>query len=290
MATRNRLVRRNFGDNHSYKLDGQYAPGVTTVLGAGMAVPFGAAAGWAAREVATFVANNTEWLIAAPDRRFIIDGLKNIPNNTRDDAAAKGHQVHRYAERLHDGQPVELEPRHDHLAPVVQHVADLLDEWDITSLVVEIPLALTALKVCGTTDVIATSPAIVDIVNRMRTEASMPPIPDDAPGVLDYKSGKALRDKDYVQVETYRRADLAHIDNVEQPAPVMHWSGLIHCTTDGAHLELVHPAYQDHLFRLFRAALYEYQALNDRDGWLKAAHRPAEELLAQPAPAQETAA
>lgn len=289
--TRNRLVRRNFGDNHSYRLDGSYAPGVTTVLGAGMAVPFGAAAGWAAREVATFVADNTEWLIAAPDRRFIIDGLKNIPNNTRDDAAAKGHHVHRYSERLHDGQPVELEPRHDHLTPVVQHVADLLDEYAITSAAVEIPLALTGLRVCGTSDVIAVSPPIVDIVNRLRREADMPELPADAPGVLDYKSGKALRDKDYVQVETYRRADLAHIDGDEQPMPELHWSGLIHCTADGAHLELVHPAYQDHLFRLFRAALYEYQALNDRDGWLKGAHRPADELLATtPTPEQETAA
>lgn len=285
---RTRLQRRNAGSNHWYLLDGVKAPGVTTVLGAGLAIPFGVPSNWAAKVVAEFVADNTDWLIQAPDRRFIVDGLKALPNNQRDDAAAKGHQVHRYAERFHDGQPIELEPQHDHLLPTVQHVADLLDEWDIQSFAVEIPLAVTSIGVCGTTDLLATSPAIVEAINRMRHEADMPDLPPDAPGVLDYKSGKALRDKDRVQVETYRRADLGHVDGVEQQLPDLHWSGLIHCTNEGATLELNHPAYHDRLFRLFRAALYEYEALDQRNGWIRAASRPAETLTT--ASTTETAA
>ena len=286
----NRLQRRNVGkDGHWYLFDSKYAPGVTTVLGTGLAVPFSVGSNWAARLVAQFVADNTEWITSAPNKQFIIDGLRAIPNNTRDEAAVKGKHCHNYAEQLHDTGQLELPPEHEHYAPYVQAVADLLDEYDITSHHVEIPLALTTLKVCGTTDVIASSPAIAATVNRMRIEAGMPLIADNALGVIDYKFGNALRDKDSVQVETYRRADLAHLDGVEQPMPPLEWSALIHGRADGATLEIVHPAYQDALFRLFRAALYEWEALDQKRGWITAARRPAEELLAMN-PAQETAA
>jgi hypothetical protein len=275
----NRLKRMNIGrDGHWYKLDGEYAPGVTTVLGGGLAVPFGIPSSWAARLVAEFVAEHRDWLIQAPDPRFIIEGLKAIPRNNTADAALKGSTIHAYADRLKHGDPVELEPGHDEWFPHVQACATFLDDWHIDVYAAEIPLALTQLRVCGTTDLIARSPAIVEHVNRMRLEADLPALPDDALGVLDYKSGKALRDKDRVQVETYRRADLAHIDGVEQPMPALHWSGLVHVTGDGCRLELVHPAYHDPLFRLFRAALFEWQALDEKRGWIGLASRPAEEL------------
>lgn len=285
----NRLQRRNVGkDGHWYLFDGKYAPGVTTVLGTGLAVPFSVGSNWAARLVAEFVADNAEWITSAPNKQFIIDGLRAIPNNTRDDAALKGKHCHNYAEQLHDTGQLELPAEHEHYTPYVQAVADLLDEYAITSHYVEIPLALTGIRVCGTTDVIAESPAIVDIVNRMRREADLEPIAPNALGVIDYKFGNALRDKDSVQVETYRRADLAHLDGTEQAMPPLEWSALIHGRADGATLEIVHPAYQDALFRLFRAALYEWEALDSKRGWITAARRPAEELLAtQP---QENAA
>ncbi len=288
---RNRLQRRNVGrDGHYYLFDGTYAPGVTTVLGTGLAVPFSVGSNWAARLVAEFVAHNTEWITSAPNKQFIIDGLRAIPNNTRDEAALKGKHCHTYAEQLHDTGQLELPPEHEHYAPYVQAVADLLDEYDITSHYVEIPLAVTSIRVCGTSDVIASSPVIVDTVNRMRREADMAPIAPDALGIIDYKFGNALRDKDSVQVETYRRADLAHLNGEEQPMPTLEWAALIHGRADGATLEIVHPAYQDALFRLFRAALYEWEALDQKRGWIRAARRPADELLATTEPAQETAA
>lgn len=282
---RNRVVRKNIGkDGHWYQLRDdttgkyEYAPGVTTVLGAGLAVPFGIPSSWAARLVAEFVAEHRDWLIQAPDPRFIIDGLKAIPRNNTADAALKGTTIHAYADRLKDGLPVELEPGHDEWFPHVEGVARFLDEWAVDVHCAEIPLALTQLRVCGTTDLLARSTPIVEQVNRMRAEVDLPELPADALGVLDYKSGKALRDKDRVQVETYRRADLAHIDGVEQAMPALHWSGLVHVTADGCQLELIHPGYHDALFRLFRAALFEWEALDEKRGWIKAASRPAEEL------------
>ena len=275
-AAATRLKRRNYGQNHGYTIDGQYAPGVTTVLGAGLALPIAIPREWSARLVAEFVADNTDWLIKAPNRQFIIDGLRAIPRNNTTDAAMKGTTIHQYGEQLHDGHPVALDAAHEQWMPHVEGVARFLDEWAIDVKASEIPLALTALNVAGTTDIIAESAPIVAAVNRMRREADMPELEDGALGILDYKTGNALRDKDKVQVETYRRADLAHIAGVEQPMPPMEWAGLVHVTADGCNLELVDPRYHDPLFRLFRAALYEWEALDDKRGWIKNASRPAD--------------
>lgn len=264
----NRLQRRNVGrDGHWYLLDGEYAPGVTTVLGAGLAVPFNIPAQWASRLVAEFVADNRGWLLAAPNRQFVVDGLRALPMNQRDEAAVRGTTVHAYADQLRSG-PVELDDRHTHLLSHVEAVARWLDEWDIEIVASEIPCAITAVRTCGTTDLIARAPKIVAKINARRALAGLDELDPGTLGVIDYKTGKALRDKDGVQVEAYRRSDLCHVDGVEGPMPACGWAGLCHVRSDGCDLRVNDTGFHDALFRLFRAALAEWEALDGKRGWI----------------------
>jgi hypothetical protein len=265
----NRLQRRNAGDNHWYLLDGAYVPGVTTALGLGLGLKFDIPSGWAARTCA-------DWLI---ERRHLIADpawtdtelhqmIRNAPRNNRDDAAAKGKVIHSYGELLHDTGEVELADKHAHLAGHINHYANFLDRWAVHAVASEVPMANTILKYAGTGDLIATSEPIVELYNEWLTNTGQPTIPLDAPGILDIKSGNGIRDKDKCQVVGYDRADLCHIDGVEQDKPATYWQGLIHVRAEFAELHLIRPSYVDQLWDLFNHALAEWHALDEKRGWI----------------------
>lgn len=267
-----RLKRINGGFGHWYKLDGEYAPGVTTILGRGLAVPFGVPSAWAARLVAEYAAEHRDWLVQAPASQAIIDVLRSVPNNTRDTAAAAGTTVHGYAETLHQHGTVDLADEHHHLTGHVERHAELLDLWGIHTYATEISCANTTHGYAGTVDLLCASTSITAHINELLTADGQPELPADTIGLLDLKTGNGIRDKDHCQVEAYARCDLAHIDGAETAMPAIGWVGIIHTQTDHSTLHLAVPAYRPRVWRLFLAALFEWQALDDKRGWIDHAH------------------
>lgn len=266
----NRLQRRNVGANgHWYLLDGQYAPGVTTVLGTGLGLKFDIPSGWASRICADWVIGHRP-LLADPTwtDTDLHSMIRSAPRNLTYDAQVRGTTVHQYGEHLHNYGEVELADEHAHLAPYVEQYAGFLDRWEIDPIASETPLALTDMRVAGTADLIARSTKAVELINQWRTQDGLEPLPDDAPGVLDIKTGGAIRDKDKLQIVAYGDADLCHIDGVEQPKPVTYWHALIHVQADYADLHLIRPSYEDRLRSLFATAVQQWHALDEKRGWI----------------------
>lgn len=267
-----RLRRINGGFGHWYKLDGEYAPGVTTVLGRGLAVPFDVPSQWAARLVAEYAAEHRDWLTQAPNSQAIVEVLRAVPRNTRDEAAAKGTTVHGYAEQLHQRGTVDLADEHSHLMSHVERHADLLDQWGIETHATEVACANTQHGYAGTVDLLCTSSAISTLISELLAADGQPELPPDAIGLLDLKTGNGVRDKDHCQVEAYARCDLAHIDGAEVAMPPIGWVGIIHTQADHSTLHLAVPSYRARVWRLFLAALFEWRALDSKRGWIDHAH------------------
>ncbi len=278
---RNRLQRRNVGkDGHYYLLDGEYVPGVTTALGIGLGLKFDIPSGWAARICADWVIERRHLLADPTWTNTELHGMiRNAPRNTTSDAAAKGKTIHAYGEQLTATGEVELADEHAHLAPHVEQYAMFLDRWQIDTIASEVPLANTTLRYAGTADLIARSQPVVELYNQWLDSIGQPPLPLDAPGKLDIKSGNAIRDKDKCQIVAYSRADLCHIDGVEQPTPTTYWHGLIHVREEFAELHLIRPSYVDRLWDLFQHALAEWHALDEKRGWISNATDNVDQLL-----------
>lgn len=102
---------------HRYKLDGRPVKSVTTLLQV-LAKP--QLVQWAANEAADYALDNWPALDAMQpsERRTLISGAH---RRKKDKAAAKGTQIHTWAEQLIAGEPVEVPP--EHLA-TVQSFAD----------------------------------------------------------------------------------------------------------------------------------------------------------------------
>jgi hypothetical protein len=137
------LRRRQYGRNHAYFFGDQKVPGVTTIIGirdkAGLKK-------WAAGVAAELVANAARvkdgkltidgddlWaemralddkLPMKPSLPKLVDGLTWAHNKSRDIAANRGTEVHRYAEELTGGAQVDVPE------PLVGHVDAYIDWWD----------------------------------------------------------------------------------------------------------------------------------------------------------------
>lgn len=260
--TRNRLERRNIGDSHWYLLDREYAPGVTTVLGA-LDKPW--MKPWVSGLIADYVADHRDWLAEAPDPDAIRSVLRGIANNTTRDARIRGTTLHTHAETLHRTGTIDLPPGEQ--ADMVQAVAEFLDTWQIQPAAVEVPLCHTGKRWAGTTDLLARSAPLARALN----------LPDDALLVLDYKTNqKGIYPESAIQVATYAHADLCHIAGTEQAMPRIDGAALIRVTPTGCEVVPVWPKRMADLYRLFTAALYVWAATDKKRGWV-------DTVLAQPA-------
>lgn len=123
--------RRQHGRNHSYYLDGQKLPGVTTILGDGLAKP--ALVAWGISTTAGYAIDNWETLAGLkPSER--LDKLKKSPYAERDAAAKRGTEVHRVAELLAHGKEVTVP---DELAGHVESYVRFLDQFEPDPLLLE---------------------------------------------------------------------------------------------------------------------------------------------------------
>lgn len=123
--------RRQYGRNHSYYLDGRKLPGVTTILGDGLAKP--ALVNWGINTTAGYAIDNwAELAELKPSER--LDRLKKSPYAERDAAARRGTEVHRLAELLGHGKEVTVP---DELAGHVESYVKFLDEFEPEPLLLE---------------------------------------------------------------------------------------------------------------------------------------------------------
>lgn len=141
-----------YPSSHKYKLDGQWVPGVTTLLNG--AIPKPALPKWSAKSVAEYVADNREAIehLYAAGRAPMVASLKEIPWQQRDEAANRGTEVHDYAERIVNGEEVDVPE------PLVGHVESaiaFLEEWAIEPVLVEAVVGSREHQYAGKLDLVA---------------------------------------------------------------------------------------------------------------------------------------
>lgn len=162
-----RFVRRNYGRGHSYLLDGQKLPGVTTILGDGLAKP--ALINWAAKTVAGYAVDHWDELGEQPVSARL-KTLEQAHYADRDAAGKRGTEVHHLAEKLNAGEEV-LVP--EELAGHVESYVRFLDDFDPEVVLTEAPcVSLTKWPYAGTFDSIFDIPGHGRLLCDIKTARS----------------------------------------------------------------------------------------------------------------------
>lgn len=143
-----------YPSSHRYRLDGEWVQGVTTILF--NAIPKPALPKWASKSVAQYVADNRDTVDALYGMGTgpMVDALKGIPWQQRDEAANRGTEVHNFAERIANGESVDVP------AALVGHVEAciaFLDEWAIEPVLVEAVVGDREHRYAGKLDLVADS-------------------------------------------------------------------------------------------------------------------------------------
>lgn len=231
-----RIVNR--GRGHSYYLDGEKVPGVTTILDNGIPKP--ALVGWAARTVSEYVIDRlalqgetvcADDLVASlsafnETRKFperLGNGLARIALTKilsqvhyadRDAAGNRGGEVHRLAEQLARGNEIDVP---DELAGHVKSYVAFLDEWDPTNALLERVVVSRRWKYMGRLDLIAD-------------------FPQYGRGLVDVKTSRSGPFGEVgLQLAGYRYAEtlLAEEGDGEEPMPAVDWCGVVWVRADG---------------------------------------------------------
>lgn len=200
---------RFYPASHRYKLDGTWVPGVTTILGV---LDKPGLRKWAASSVAEFVADNPREVDALREmgRGPMVAALKEVPWQKRDDAATRGTTFHDLAERIANGEEVDVpEP----LVPLVEHALDFMEQYDIRPVLNEACVGSREHRYAGKLDLIADSS-----LGRC---------------IFDWKSGKRIYPTFAFQLSAYAFADFHGENGNEQPLPPVEAAYGIHVRADG---------------------------------------------------------
>lgn len=201
--------------NHQYRLDGKHIKGVTTLIKNGL--PNDSLMYWSARRVAEYVFDEAEGVdqLRRMGRRPMVDALKNVPWQERDDKAARGTDIHALAARVIAGEEVDVP---GHIVGHVEGYARLLDAWKVEPVLVEFMGANREHWYAGTADLVADIGA-----DRW---------------LLDLKSAKNIYGKDALQTDAYRHFEWWQDDDGnERPMPEgITRLGAIHITESGSEL------------------------------------------------------
>jgi hypothetical protein len=289
------------GNGHSYLLDGEKVPGVTTILK--QSVPMPALVGWAGRTVAEYVMDRLVVLddgtVTANEllgalRKFnetgryperLGDGfsrmaftklLARVMYADRDAAANKGTKVHTLAQRIASGEddvevPEELE-RH------VLSYERFLDEWRPTNAILEGVVVSRKWRYMGRFDLIADLPRVV--------------LPDGSSWggrtLLDLKTSRSgPYGEDSLQLAGYRYAETLIADPAtgeEAPLPPVESTGILHVRADG--YDLYPFTADERVFRIFLYAIQVGTALDQETGLVGTARGDALKppVLEEPTP------
>lgn len=242
-AGRTRLIRR--GRGHSYELDGEKCPGVTTIIK--NSVPMPALVGWSARTVSEYVMDRLTVKGDSIDAGELVDALKafnetrkypeklgngfsrvgltkilaQVQYADRDAAANRGTDVHAIAQRLSAGEEVEVP---EELERHVDNYLQFLQEWQPTDAILEGVVVNRRWRYMGRFDLIATLPYVT--------------LPDGSSWggrtLLDLKTSRSgPYGEDAMQLAAYRYAESMIDGDTEVPMPEVESTGILHVRADG---------------------------------------------------------
>ena len=208
-----RLTRRNHGRGHSYRLDGNKVPGVTTILNA---LPKQLTK-WAAEKAADHALNHWDELATLPPS----ERHKRIMWAHREDVTSKGirgTRIHALGDKLAHGHDVTVP---EDLVGPVEAYARFLDYWQIDVHATETPIGHTRYRYGGTADLWGS-------IGRLGISSAL----------IDLKSGKGLYDETALQLAGYRYADLWQPDgpSSEEELPDVEEVYVAHITPDDVRL------------------------------------------------------
>lgn len=236
-----KIVRKNRGRNHWYvDLDaaGAKVDGVTTITGNGLPKP--ALINWAAEATAEYTVDHWDELAAmGPAAR--LKAIKAGRYASRDEAANRGTQVHKLADRLIQGQQVTVPPG---LEGYVKSYVQFLDEFDVQ------PVYTEAVAYSETNRHVGTLDAIIDL--RLPDLPEFDEIERTEDGftraLIDIKTSRSGIFGDVaVQLAPYRYSEFLIVkgDGDDEPdehpieMPEVAWTGAVHVTATGYELKPV---------------------------------------------------
>lgn len=256
------MTLRFYPKSHRYRMDrvpgGAMEPvrGVTGLLSGGIPKP--ALMNWAPKVVAEYVADNPDEVadLYRSGRSNMVAVLKGIPNRRRDEAGARGTEVHAIGEQIISGAEVDVP---DRLLPYVQGYAEFLDRWQIEPVLVEKSVGSRLFWWAGRFDVIC------------RIGRPHPMIARDAVVMLDLKTSNYVYGETAYQTGTYSSAGFYVNDDapeVELPLPFVEQTFVAHITPDGTDLHPLcdSPDAIDRAYQLFLKAKAIAEA--DHAAWL----------------------
>ncbi len=289
-APKTRIQRA--GNGHSYYLDGEKVPGVTTILSNGIPKP--GLIGWAANTVADVVVNGLSTARGGDGRtRIVADdlvrdllewnasrghhavkvgsealprlALAKILSSVRyrdvDEASGKGTTVHRIAEKLARGETVEIP---EDVAGHVESYLRFLEEWDPRAALLERVVVNRRWGYMGKLDLIADFPGLWP----PGTPWEGTPV---GRGLLDVKTSRSgIFAEVALQLAGYRYGEtmLDGVDEagevVELPMPAVDWCGAIHVRADG--YDVFRLDVTEKTFRVFLYAKHVGDWLDFREG------------------------
>lgn len=219
---------------HLYTLDGERVPSVTPVVGM---LPKGGLVYWAGKLIAEAVADQASTVdaVRALGRDAMIAALRELPDQAKRKAGARGTLLHELATSVVRGEPSELIADPD-IAGCLAGLARWFDDVGFEAELVERPVASRAYRYAGRFDVVGTLAA--DRSERW---------------LLDLKTASGVYGDTALQTAAYARADFyLDDDGVERPMPHVDRIGVVHVQPELS--ELYDLGDIDVAFAEFRAA------------------------------------
>lgn len=187
--------RINRGRWHSYEIDGVKAPGVTTLIGAG--VPKPALIGWAAKMAGECAARDID-LLARMNAAEVVSYVAGESDRRKNRAGVKGTEVHGLAQRIAAGEPVEVP---EEVRGYVDAYLAWMDDWRPEIIRTEAAVASRTWWYAGTFDMLAR-------------------LPDGRVSLIDIKTGgSGVWPETCLQVTAYRHAEVMLDGKLEVPMP-----------------------------------------------------------------------
>ena len=250
------IVRREYRNGHSYKVDGEKYDGVTTLLGKGLPKP--ALINWAANTTAGYAVDHWDELSEEPVSKRL-DILKKARYADLDQAARRGTEVHSLAEELVQGHEVEIP---EAIAGHVESYVKFLDDFEPEPILVESVVAHRKWKYCGT----------LDLVARINGEV----------WILDVKTTRSgIFPEVALQVASYRHAEVyLGADGEEHPMAELGITrgGAIHVRADG--YDLIPLDTSEKVFTAATRVFWLARLQDEMDAWRgDEIHAPAKEAI-----------